>query len=126
MKSGGPGLWEWGRRGKVGAVSSLVELCHFGGFRCQDQDIFRAARPPVEKSWRGVDAFGALKTTPTLGGRMSGGGQGRGRPVVQQMREVYLQCNEKMRQLRGSFISIEEMHALIAAQCPVCNTSAQI
>ena len=54
-------------------------------------------------------------------------GQGRGRPGVQLMREVYLPCKEKLiREICVNFVLVKEMHALIASQCPVCNTSAQI
>src|SRR5258708_2276176 len=43
------------------------------------------------------------------------------------MRDVDLQCKEKLiRQVRDSFISIKEMPALIAKQCPICNRSVQI
>ena len=64
---------------------------------------------------------------PDLGGRMGGGGQGRGRPGVQLIREVYLQCKEKLiRAICVNFALVEEMPALIAPQCPVCDTSAQI
>jgi hypothetical protein len=64
---------------------------------------------------------------PDLGGRMGGGDKVGVAPVFQLIREVYLQCKEKLiRAICVNFVLVEEMPALIAAQCPVCNTSAQI